>query len=62
MSNKRYAEVAWKADDILTLRPDWTEARAEEWLAANERYAIDRIVELGWGVFEALLGAEGRSE
>lgn len=29
----KYARVAWTADDILALRPDWSEERAEEWLA-----------------------------
>lgn len=58
MRHSRYAQVAWTADDVLTLRPEWTAEQAEEWLEFNERYVRDRLVELGWGVIDTLLGYE----
>ena len=54
MRHTRYAKVAWTADDVLTLRPEWTAEQAEEWLELNERYVADRLVELGWGVIDTL--------
>lgn len=51
----QYAKVVWTAEDIQTLRPDWTLERCEEWLESNQRYIQDRLVELGWGVIETLL-------
>ena len=50
-----FARVVWTAEDILTLRPEWTEEKAEEWLAQNERCVQDRSIELGWEVIETLL-------
>lgn len=51
----QYAKVVWTAEDIQTLRPDWTLERCEEWLESNQRYIQDRLVELGWEVIETLL-------
>jgi hypothetical protein len=53
--NKRFAKIAWTVDDILNLKPNWTEKQAEEWLASNEKYIQDRTIELGWEVIECLL-------
>jgi hypothetical protein len=53
--DNKFARVAWTAEDILTLRPEWTEEKADEWLAQNERHIQDRSVELGWEVIETLL-------
>ena len=50
-----YAHVRWHPGDVLTLKPDWTEEQAEEWLSENEKYFRDRLVELGWQVMEDLL-------
>lgn len=58
----RYAGLAWQAGDVLTLRPGWTEARAEAWLAENEKYIADRLCELGWDVISALLPPQTRDD
>lgn len=50
-----YAKIEWTAGDILTLKPDWSEKKAEEWLARNQRRIQDRTIELGWEVIECLL-------
>ena len=53
-----YAKVEWAPEDVHTLRPGWSLERCEDWLHANEKYVQDRLVELGWGVIETLLGEE----
>ena len=50
-----YAKVEWTADDILTLRPEWTKEQAEEFLEMNEKHIQNRLVELGWEVIESML-------
>lgn len=57
-----YAKVVWTADDILTLKPDWTDEQAEEWLECNQKYIRDRLVELGWEVIESLLPIDSGEE
>lgn len=57
---KTYAKVEWTAEDIQTLREDWTTEQAEEFLQNNQKYIQDRLVELGWEVIESLLSYEGR--
>jgi hypothetical protein len=46
---------------VLTLRDDWTEEQAEEWLASNYKPARDRLVELSWEVLGDLPPPEGVS-
>jgi len=55
-----YAKVEWTAEDVQTLRPDWTEEYCEEWLMSNQKYIQDRLVELGWEVIESLLAYDGK--
>lgn len=62
IQENKYATVTWTAEDVLTLRPQWSKERAEEWLEANQKYVRDRLVELGWDVIETLLSSEGRDE
>jgi len=52
---KKYAEVAWTANDVQDLRPDWTDERCEEWLANNGGGIQDAMVERGWIAMETLL-------
>lgn len=52
---KKYAQIAWTAEDVLTLRPEWTKEQAEDFLCENERQIQDRTIEIGWEVLEALL-------
>jgi hypothetical protein len=51
-------KIVWKAEDIKTLRPDWTEEECEEWLMDNASIICDRSIELGWEVIETLLGQD----
>ena len=53
--NTKYAQVAWTAEDVKTLRPKWSLSKCEEWLQGNEGHVQDRSIELGWEVIEALL-------
>lgn len=55
MSVKTWAKVEWTAEDILSLRPEWTEEQAEHFLSLNEKHIQNRLVELGWDVIETLL-------
>jgi hypothetical protein len=52
---KFYAVVRWTPSDVQSLRPGMTDDEAAEWLADNERYVQDRLIEIGWEVLEALL-------
>ena len=51
----KYAVVAWTFEDVLTLRPAWTQEQAEDFLSLNESRITDRLVELGWDVIGGLL-------
>lgn len=55
MTEKKYAEVAWTANDVKTLRPNWTLDECREFLANNQRRIQDRTIEHGWDVIEILL-------
>lgn len=54
-----YADLSWSPEDVQTLAPKMSTEEAEEWLQANEGHLRDRLVELGWGVIEALLNYDG---
>ena len=56
--DKKYADVVWTVEDIAALKPEWTEARAEEFLANNENRIRDRLIELGWDVIQDLIDFE----
>ena len=56
--DKKYADVVWTVEDIASLKPEWTEARAEEFLANNENRIRDRLIELGWDVIQDLIDFE----
>lgn len=55
---KKYAEMGWTPDDVKTIRPTWTLENCEEWLQDNERYLIERLIEIGWEAMEALITTE----
>ena len=55
---KWYAQVRWCADDVATLRPDWTEEQCEEALSRIEKHLQDRTIELGWEVMDCLLNMD----
>jgi hypothetical protein len=51
----QYAKVVWTAEDVKTLKPDWTDEQATEWLAVNQKHIQERLVEMGWEVMNALM-------
>jgi len=51
----QYAKVVWTVDDVLTLKPEWSEEEALMWLESNQKYIQERLIELGWGVMEDLM-------
>lgn len=55
MNQKFFAAVRWTVDDILTLRPNWSKEKAQEWLENNQSHIQNRLVELGWEVINTLL-------
>ena len=50
-----YAIVAWSPEDVLTLRPDWTDEQCEEFLHNNQRQMQDDMVTRGWASMETLI-------
>ena len=54
----REYKIVWNANDVRTLRPDWSEEECLEWLDSNWSHIEDRCVELGWEVIECLLPAK----
>ena len=55
---QNHAEVAWRAEDVLTLRPKWSAEKANEWLAYHEVEIQVATIERGWQLIESLLNAE----
>lgn len=49
------AVVTWCAEDVQTLKPEWTLEQCEEFLENNVRHIQDRLIETGWEVLEALV-------
>lgn len=61
MKSKQFesmAAVTWHAEDVQTLKPNWSLEKCNEWLEDNERHISDRLIELGWEVIDALLITE----
>jgi hypothetical protein len=57
-SNEYLASVAWHADDIRTLRPDWDDERCNAFLEDNGDYIQDAMIERGWEAIESLLAVQ----
>lgn len=57
-----YAEVTWRAEDVSTIKPEWTMEKCEEWLQDHENRIQDRLTELGWEVLDSLLMMESDDE
>jgi hypothetical protein len=47
--------VAWRAEDVQTLRPDWSEERCVQFLESHEDDIQCAMIERGWSVIEDLL-------
>lgn len=50
-----YASVSWCAEDIQTLRPDWSDEKRREFLEENEDAIQCGMIHHGWTVIESLL-------
>lgn len=50
-----FAQVFWQVDDILDLRPDWTDEQCEEFLAKIEDELKERMIQEGWETIEDAL-------
>jgi len=57
---KEYAKLAWRPEDVQSLREDMTEDEARGFLARNEKHMRDRLCELGFDVMETFLTMEGK--
>lgn len=51
----RHAEVSWCAEDIKTLRPDWSDKKCNEFLMDNEDDIQCAMIERGWDAISDLL-------
>jgi hypothetical protein len=58
----RYAQMWWSTEDVLELRPKWTEEQADEFLSNNQNRLRDRLIELGWEVINDLMEYEEYEE
>ena len=55
-------QITWVAEDIQTLRPNWTLEQCDDWLGSNSTHIEDRSTELGWEVIDSLLESEELTE
>lgn len=51
----RFASVAWQVGDIQTIRPDFTDEEAANYLLGHSKYIQEAMVSAGWGVIEQFL-------
>lgn len=58
----RYAEVAWKIDDIKELKPDWSDEQCMDFLYQNEDLIQEAMIQRGWNAIEDLLSYEETEE
>jgi hypothetical protein len=47
--------IRWSWEDIKELRPAWSKEKCQKWLGENASRIVDRSVEEGWEIIEALL-------
>ena len=52
------AVVTWCAEDVQTLRPDWSLERCQQFIEDNLRNIQDRMIETGWDVLDDLVSWE----
>jgi len=57
---RKYAQMSWAPEDVQTLHEGLTTEQAEAFLARNEKFMVDRLVELGWDVLETFLTMDQR--
>jgi len=49
-----YADVRWSPDDVLDIKPGWTQAQCEAFLKDYGRIIRDRLVEVGFDTIRDL--------
>ena len=47
---KQFAEVSWNAEDVQTLRPDWSEEQCNDMLKQEEDDIQISMIDRGWSV------------
>ena len=52
---RRMAKGSWGAEDIQTLRPEWSVAKCERFLDEYEDLLQSRMIEMGWDVIQDAL-------
>ena len=57
-TRKPFAVVSWCAEDVLTLRPDWSVRKCQEFLDENEDSIQQAMIQEGWVAIEQLLPPE----
>jgi hypothetical protein len=50
-----FGEACWSVDDVLGLRPTWSEEQARQFLVGVQGQIQDVMVEAGWFALEELL-------
>lgn len=55
ISREYHATVSWCADDIKSLRPDWTDEKCNEFLMDNEDDIQCAMIERGWDAIADLI-------
>ena len=57
VANTKFAEVAWRFEDVQSLRPNWTKEQCEDWLGENAKWIEDAMLSAGWDAMSDLLTA-----
>jgi len=55
---EKFAEVHWTIADIQDLMPNWDEDQCEDWLANNQKYLKDVMIQRGWEYIEDMLPSD----
>jgi hypothetical protein len=50
-----HADVAWRAEDVQTLRPEWSTERCNQFLMDNEDDIQCAMIERGWDAISDLI-------
>lgn len=52
---KGYCANPWRAEDVKSMKPEWSLNKCEEWLNDNEDRIQDRLTEVGYEVIDSFL-------
>ncbi len=61
-SREYYAVTRWSLEDVLTYRPEWTEAQAREWWTQHERAFAEMLTAEGMERLAAMLDETAPAE